>query len=206
LSPSAATAAELADRYTVDFSASTGPTNGWWTKLTAGDVYQPDRRSEDEKLLVYTSAPLDADLEITGHPQVTLHLASTESDGAVFAYLEDVAPDGSVTYLTEGELRLRHRKPCSEPATFNVYGPCHTFRGEDAEPMPPGSVQEVTLGLHPISVLLRAGHSLRVALAGHDASSFARVPSSGTPTWSVAHDAEHTSRIELPVARRAGVN
>jgi predicted acyl esterase len=117
-----------------------------------------------------------------------------------------VAPDGSVTYLTEGQLRLTHRKPCDEPAPFNVYGPCHSFRSEDAAPMPAGSFQEVTLGLHPISVLLRAGHSLRVALAGHDASSFARVPSSGTPTWSVAHDAEHASRIELPVARRGAAD
>jgi uncharacterized protein len=131
-----------------------------------------------------------------------VYLASTESDGAVFAYLEDVAPDGSVTSVTEGQLRLLHREPCSEPAVFNVYGPCHSFRAEDTRPMPLGELQEVTIGLHPTSVLLRAGHSIRVALAGHDASTFARTPASGAPVWSVAHDPEHPSRIELPVAAR----
>ena len=33
---------------------------------------------------------------------VTLHLASTEADGAFIVYLEDVAPDGTVRYITEG--------------------------------------------------------------------------------------------------------
>jgi putative CocE/NonD family hydrolase len=202
LSSSAPGASEPPDAYTVDFSASTGESNGWWTKFSGDDVYQADRRSEDDKLLHYTSPPLETDLEITGHPQVTLYLSSTESDGAIFAYLEDVAPDGSVTYLTEGELRLLHRKPCGEPASFHAYGPCHSFRSDDAQPMPSGQLQEITIGLHPISVLLRAGHSLRIALAGQDASSFARVPASGTPIWSLAHDLDHPSRIDLPVAKR----
>jgi putative CocE/NonD family hydrolase len=195
-------ATEAPDSYVVDFSASTGAENGWWTKYSGEDVFQGDRRSEDEKLLVYTSAPLDSDMELTGHAQLTLHLASTETDGSVFVYLEDVAPDGSVTYLTEGELRLLHRKPCAEPASFDVYGACHSFRSEDTEPMPPGSLEEVSIGLHPISALVRAGHSIRIALAGHDASSFARIPAQGTPVWSLAHDPEHPSRIELPVATR----
>jgi putative CocE/NonD family hydrolase len=202
LSFAAPSSAERPDGYEVDFSATTGTANGWWTKFTGADVYQGDRRAEDDKLLVYTSAPLESDLEITGHPQVTVYLSSTESDGAVFAYLEDVAPNGTVTGITEGELRLIHRKPCAEPDTFNVYGPCHSFRSEDTLPMPPGELQEVTIGLHPTSVLLRAGHSIRVALAGHDASTFARTPSSGAPVWSVAHDPEHPSRIALPVASR----
>jgi uncharacterized protein len=67
--------------------------------------------------------------------------------------------------------------------------------------MPPGELQEVTLGLHPTSVLLRAGHSIRVAIAGQDASSFARIPAQGLPRLHLAHDPEHASRIELPVAR-----
>jgi hypothetical protein len=132
-----------------------------------------------------------------------LFLSSSESDGSVFAYLEDVAPDGRVTYLTEGELRLLHRRLCAEPAPIDSYGPCHSYRSEDTQPMPPDALQEVTIGLHPISALLRAGHSLRIALAGHDASTFARIPSTGTPVWSVAHDAEHPSHVLLPVATRS---
>ena len=39
---------------------------------------------------------------------VSLQLSSTKPDGALHVYLEDVAPDGRVTYLTEGVLRLVH--------------------------------------------------------------------------------------------------
>jgi len=103
----------------------------------------------------------------------------------------------------QAALAAYDRKPCAEPASFDMYGPCHSFRSEDIEPMPPGSLEEVNIGLHPISVLVRAGHSIRVALAGHDSSSFARVPATGTPVWSLAHDPEHPSRIELPMATRS---
>jgi X-Pro dipeptidyl-peptidase C-terminal non-catalytic domain len=58
-----------------------------------------DRRERDEKLLVYTGAPLASDLEVTGHPMVTLELSSTESDGAVFVYLVDVTPNGDVDHF-----------------------------------------------------------------------------------------------------------
>lgn len=193
---------EPSDAYLVDYTASTGFENGWWTKLGSADVYYGDRKTEDEKLLVYTSHPLLDDVEITDHPEVTLYLSSTETDGAIFVYLEDVAPDGRVTHITEGELRLLHRRLCSVPAPFDSCGPCHSYQRADAAPMPKGELQEVTLGLYPTSVLLRRGHSIRVAIAGHDASIFARIPAQGTPTWSIAHGSSTKSRIVLPIVGR----
>jgi putative CocE/NonD family hydrolase len=201
LSSTSPATVEAPDRYTVDFTASTGASNGWWTKFSAADVVYDDRRSEDAKLLVYTTPPLAVDTEITGHPTVTLYLSSTGTDGALFVYLEDVAPDGRSTYITEGQLRLLHRKLCTA-GPRDAFGPCHTYLAKDAAPMPPGVVQEVTLGLSPTSALLRAGHSIRIAVAGADASTFARIPASGTPALTVAHGPAHPSRIELPIARR----
>jgi uncharacterized protein len=195
------TTTEATDTYAVDYTTSTGENNGWWTKLTAGDVFHQDRRTEDEKLLVYTTPPLAADTEITGHPSVTLFLSSSESDGAVFAYLEDVAPDGKVTYITEGQLRLLHRKVC-EGGPASAYGPCHSYLSKDAVVMPRGVIQEVTLGLSPTSALVKAGHSLRIAFAGHDASTFARIPAVGAPVLTVAHGPAHPSRIDLPIVPR----
>jgi putative CocE/NonD family hydrolase len=85
------------DPYDVDFAAATGDDSRWDSVFTAGPVFYPGRAARDERLLTYTSAPLGADLEITGHPVVRLHVASSADDGAFFAYLEDVAPDGTVT-------------------------------------------------------------------------------------------------------------
>jgi len=101
--------AEAVDSYRVDFTATSGDRTRWHTQLGGGDVVYPDRAAADQKLLTYTSAPLPGDVEITGSPILSLALASTTSDGAIHAYLEDVSPDGRVTYLDEGLFRVIHR-------------------------------------------------------------------------------------------------
>ena len=67
--------------------------------------------------------------------------------------------------------------------------------------MTPGDVTEITFGLHPTSVVLRAGYRLRVAIAGADAGLFARVPATGDPMITVERNAVYASKIELPVVR-----
>lgn len=191
-----------ADVYTVDFTHTTGTRNRWATNNGAGDVVYPDRARADATLLTYTSAPLEEDLEVTGHPVVTLQMSSTHSDGAVFVYLEGVAPDGRVRYLGEGQLRLIHRRVSEEEPPFVTAAPYHSFKEADAEPMTPGVAAEITFGLHPTSVLFRAGHRIRVAIAGADADTFARIPAEGTPTWTVERSPEQTSHILLPIIPR----
>lgn len=189
------------DRYTVDFSASSGEKTRWHTNMGGGDVYYPDRAEEDAKLLTYTSAPLMHGLRITGTPVVSLQLASTHSDGALHAYLEDVAPDGRVTYLTEGILRLVHRVDEGARVPYRQLGPRRTFLRKDAEPLTPGKMQRIQLPLYATSVRLEAGHRLRVALAGHDASLFARYPGGGVPTLRVGRSAGQLSYLELPTVK-----
>lgn len=175
------------DRYTVDFTATTGKMNRWATNNGAGPVDYGDRAEPDAKLLTYTSEPLDADIEITGTAVAHLFVTSTHDDGNFFVYLEDVAPDGVVRYVTEGELRAIQRKG--------------TFRRADAAPLIPGQVAELTFPLMPVSVLIRRGHRIRVAVAGADADTFTRVPTTGDPTIAVLWGAEHPSRVELPSMR-----
>ena len=190
---------EAHDSYSVDFSASSGERNRWHTQLGGGDVVYPDRAAEDKKLLTYTGAPLEADLEITGSPILTLEMASTASDGAVHAYLEDVAPNGRVTYIDEGIFRLINRKEV-DPKTlpYQPLGPAHSFLRTNAEPMAPGEPATIRFSMFPTSVLLRKGHQIRIALAGADASFFQRYPARGTPTWTVYREADRASFVELP--------
>jgi len=191
-----------ADPYRVDYSHTTGTRNRWATNNGAGDVVYPDRTGMDARLLTYTTAPLDRDLEVTGHPVVTLYMSSTHEDGAVFVYLEDVTPDGRVLYMGEGQLRLIHRKVSREEPPFVMAGPYHSYKEADALPMVPGEVAEITFALHPTSVLFRTGHRIRVAIAGADADTFARIPAQGTPEWTVERRPEGASRIDLPVIPR----
>ena len=63
----------------------------------------------------------------------------------------------------------------------------------------PGEVTELTFGLLPTSVLIKQGHRIRIALAGHDKDNFARIPATGTPTITIARNALHASFIDLPI-------
>jgi putative CocE/NonD family hydrolase len=165
------------------------------------DTWYPDRRVKDLELLVYQSVPLAEDMEITGYPVIHLNLSSTHSDGAFFVYLEDVSPTGIVTYVTEGVLRGIHRKVSEEPSAWKRPIPYHSYLAADAEPMVPGEVFELAIGLEPTSFLFKEDHRIRVAIAGHDASAFRRIPAEGTPELRVQRNSRYPSYIELPVIR-----
>jgi len=195
-------AAEGADSYKIDYSATTGGRNRWHTQMGGGDVVYPDRAEEDKKLLTYTSGPMDNDVEITGHPLVTLYVRSTHRDGAFFVYLETVAPDGRVTYITEGQLRAISRKVSTDKPSYVHYGPYRTFTREDAEPLVPGEAAELTFDLWATSVLIKKGHRVRVSIAGADKDNFARYPATDDPIWIVERNKAYASRIVLPMKKR----
>jgi len=199
LSPTRPVSSDGDDAYTVDFTASSGEENRWMGQM-GRPVHYGDRRAEDEKLLHYTSAPLEADLEIGGSPTVTLQVSSTHTDGAFHVYLEDVAPDGRVTYLTEGLLRAIHRQ-VKDPQTapYVPLGVYHSLRKVDVQPLVPGEVAEISITLFPISVLICKGHRIRLAIAGHDAALKTRYPQEGTPELRFQRNAAQASSLQLPV-------
>jgi len=190
------------DSYTVDFTATTGNENRWMSQMGM-PVRYGDRRDEDRKLLTYTSAPLAEDLEVTGSPTATLHVASTHEDGAFYVYLEDVGPDGRVSYLTEGLLRAIHRKT-ADPATapYVPLGVYHTYKRADALPLVPGETAEVAITLFPISTVFKKGHSIRIAIAGHDDALKDRYPKEGAPVLTVERNSASPSHVVLPALRR----
>ncbi len=187
------------DTYAVNFSASTGAQTRWATQMGGGDVIYPDRRKEDDKLLTYTSAPLTSDVRITGTPIVTVHMSTTATDGMVIAYLEDVAPDGRVTYLTEGLLRLANRKEAATDLPYVALGVQRSFKRADALPVIAGEVMQVRVPLYATSVQIKAGHSIRIALAGAADGAFDRLPNTGIAEWTVFRAAAHPSGVELPL-------
>jgi putative CocE/NonD family hydrolase len=201
LSPSAPSGLDGADPYEVDFSARSASEPRWLGPLFA-ETWYPDRASQDRSLQVYQTPLLAEDLEVTGYPVVHLFLSSTHTDGAFFVYLEDVDLYGRVTYVTEGILRGIHRKVSEDPGPWRRPAPYHSYGAADAEPLVPGEVTELAIGLQPTSYLFKAGHRIRIAIAGHDASAFRRVPEVGTPLLHLQRNSRYPSRIELPVIPR----
>jgi len=188
------------DEYQVDFDATTGTQNRWYTQLGGGDVVYPDRAESDRRLLTYTSAPLDRDVEVTGNPVITLRLTTTAKDGTFFVYLEDVGPDGRVTYVTEGMLRGIHRLVTTAP--YRVLYPYHSFRERDAAALAPGAMTELRFGLFPVSAQFKKGHRIRIALAGADKDTFGRVPAEGAVMWKVSRTGGAPSYVDLPIVER----
>jgi len=186
------------DNYVVDYNITSGKGNRWHTHY-AQKMYYNKREKIDHRLLVYDSPPLEEDIEITGHPIITLYLSSTHEDGAVIAYLEDVDKNGKVTYITEGDLRFMHRKISSDEPPYKIMVPYHTFKREDSEPMEPGKITEITFGFLPTSVLIKKNHRIRIAISGADKHTFSRYPPEGNPIFRIKRNKINTSYIDLPV-------
>lgn len=193
----AAVSADGEDRYTVDPTATTGDTTRWSTQLGTAAAYA-DRRTEDARLLTYTSAPFDEDTELLGTPAVTLYIATTSKDPAFFSYLEDVGPDGRVTYLTEGLFRAVNRKAAATDELPYVQSePGVSYSRHDAELMVPGEVAMVRFPVFPVAALIRRGHRLRLALAGADTSVFRRYGGNLTDQWRVERTAAQPSGLSV---------
>jgi putative CocE/NonD family hydrolase len=192
-----------AAEYDVDFDVTTGAHNRWATNNGAGDVVYPDRAADAGRLLVHTSAPLTQDLEVTGQPVVTLQLAASREDAAVFVYLTDVAPDGRVRYVGEGQLRALHRAVSRQAPAYRTIGPYRSFKRAFGAPLVVGKPVELVFALQPMSVLFRIGHRIRVEIAGADAGTFARIPAEGPLKLTVFQDAARASSIALPVVPRS---
>jgi hypothetical protein len=179
----------------VDVATSTGPTNRWLAIDLGRAAAYPDRKHADDTLLTFTSGPLPSDVHVLGFPVVTMRLATSGTDGAVYVYLEDVDPAGDVAYLTEGCLRFLHRRTTG-PAEPVRLGVPRTFARSDALRVVPGNPMGLTVQLLPVSAVVPAGHRVRVAIAGHDASCFTRYgPAEETFTLRLGRD----SHLDLPV-------
>ncbi len=116
---------EEPDRYAYD-PADPVPTRGG--RLQMGPAYPAgpfDQRPIEERpdVLVYTSAPLEHDMEVTGPLTVHLWAISSAPDTDFVARLTDVFPDGRSFNLSDGIVRARYRDFASgAPATLDRTG------------------------------------------------------------------------------------
>jgi putative CocE/NonD family hydrolase len=194
---------EAFDLYRADYSCTTGE-HTRYERLSARVVeeYYKDWHGRDECMLVYSTMPLTRNIEISGHPVVTLYVSSTERDGSFFVYLEDEEEDGNCRYVTEGVFRAMHRGISEAPWNHQEIGPHHTFRETDARLLVPGEPTEISFALFPTSWLFRKDHRIRLALAAVDRDHFSLIPAGCSPVLRYFRDRHRASRIVLPVINR----
>ena len=151
---------------------------------------RPMQRRDD--VLVYTSDPLEQDLEVTGPVELVLHAASDAPDTDFTATLVDVHPGGAAIHLCEGIVRARFRESFTEPSL-----------------LPPGRVHEYRISLWETSNLFRRGHRIRLEVSSSNFPRFDRNLNTGEDpadddqprpaAQTVYHDAARPSHLILPV-------
>jgi putative CocE/NonD family hydrolase len=132
--------------------------------------------------LAYATEPLSEDREITGHPILEITLGASVESADVYAYLEDVAPDGSSLLVTEGQLRANYHRRQSAPDSLPAASrlrvrpalpwPGFTQADFDPAPLAAGKTVRLVFDLMPTAWRFRAGHRIRLSLAGADRDSF----------------------------------
>ncbi|MFA5192754.1 MAG: CocE/NonD family hydrolase [Verrucomicrobiia bacterium] len=143
-------------------------------------------------VVLFTSAPLDDPIEVTGRVKAKIFVSSSAADTDLSVRLCDVYPDGKSYLMAEGILRLRYRNSAEKP-----------------ELLTPGRVEEVTVDCWSTSIIFNKGHRIRATVTSSNYPRFDINPGSGQP-WSdsgakvkqtnrIYCDAAHASRLLLPV-------
>jgi uncharacterized protein len=148
-----------------------------------------------QDVLVYSTPPLDEDVEVTGPITLDLYAKSSAVDTDFTGKLVDVQPDGKAINLTEGILRARYRDSMNEP-----------------KPIVPGKVYEYKIDLWSTSNVFLKGHRIRLEISSSNFPRFDRNLNTGKSaaessafvkaTNTVLHDSAYPSALILPVIPR----
>lgn len=190
--------------YQVDYSANTGGGSRWNSQTLAyryeAHTGYPHRKEQLQRCLSFRSAPLNDSLCIDGHIRVRLPLYFDNADPQVFVYVDEEEPDGTVRYVTEGMLRVAHRKPGSVSGLQGAFSSSQEmFKLEQFRLVKPQERELVELELLPISYTIPAGHRIIISVAGADNAHFDNTPAAPQNfRLDLSHPAE--ALITLPVA------
>ncbi len=155
-----------------------------------------DQRVNQQRqdVLVYTTAPLEADLEVTGAIELRLFFSTDVPDTDFFATISDVYPDGRAILVAEGMLRARFRDSLEAP-----------------EWLTPGETYEVAIPFWETSNVFKQGHRLRLHLTSSNFPRFDRNLNIAKPvgegkeadirvaTQTIYHNAERASYLLIQV-------
>ena len=166
-------------------------------RLCCGQAIPPgpfDQRPNESRrdVLIFSTPPLQKDLEVTGYVSVELYAASSAVDTDFTALLVDVDASGYARFLTDGIVRARFRDSTTE-----------------SKPIEPGKVYKYSIDLWATGNVFKAGHRIRLYISSSNFPRFNRNLNMGeeilnsvqmmTAHQTIFHDSEHSSAIILPV-------
>jgi putative CocE/NonD family hydrolase len=157
--------------------------------LDAQDLQEIERRTD---ILIYTSPPLETDVEVTGPIELKLWAASSAVDTDFVGKLVDVWPNGKSYNLAEGIIRARYREGATK-----------------AKLIEPGRAYQYSIDMKATSNVFKAGHRIRIEVCSSNFPRWDCNPNTGHPigqdaemkvaVQTIYHDRQHPSHIVLPV-------
>jgi len=187
--------AEKADEFTYDPKDPVPSVGGNNLVGASAGPYDQAKVEARQDVLVYSTSPLDQDVEVTGPVKLVLWAASDARDTDFTGKLVDVDPDGKAYNICEGILRARYR-----------------HGGDKPELLDPGKTESYEIDLWVTSNVFKRGHRIRVEVSSSNFPRFDRNPNTGHPFGTdaelvsahqtILHDREHPSHLVLPVIPR----
>ena len=145
-------------------------------------------------VLVYSTAPLERDVEVAGTVELILYAATDRPDTDWTAKLVDVGECGCAFNLCDGIVRARFRESLERPT-----------------PLEPGRVYEYRIRVGSTCNRFKRGHRIRVEVSSSNFPHYDINPNTGqrvgeatlldsvVATQAVFHDSSRPSRLLLPV-------
>jgi putative CocE/NonD family hydrolase len=175
------------------------PTRGGGLCCTHDQVIQEpsgafDQRGIEERndVLVYSTAPLASDVEVTGPLTAEIYFSSSAVDTDITAKLVDVRPDGFAQNLADNIQRLRYRNSQETPELLEAQ-----------------KIYKVVFDVGATSNVFRAGHRIRLEISSSNFPRFDRnLNTAESPERAakfvrahnrIYHGPDHPSAIVLPV-------
>jgi predicted acyl esterase len=187
------------------------PNPGWVAGVVGFGPAGPPAFDPARRVLTFTSAPLERDLEIAGPIKLVLYASSTRTDTDFFVKLSDQFPQGAeerarqinpaFEVVTRGWLRASHR--ALDAARSSEMVPYHSH--DRPQPLTPNKITMFEIGLEPTAYLFKAGHRIRLEIVNGDSpvteqlwSHYYRPDKIGADT--IHHGGQYPSQLVLPVA------
>lgn len=161
--------------------------------VTAGAFDQRTIEARND-VLVYTTAPLEEPIEVTGFVDAILHVSSNAKDTDFAVKLVDVAPDGTAYIIDDTIFRARYRE------------------GYDKQVMmEEGEIYKLDMTPMTTSIEFQKGHRIRVEVTSSNFPKFVRNLNTGGNNYDesegiVAHNTVHLSKdhpsyVVLPIVK-----
>jgi putative CocE/NonD family hydrolase len=151
------------------------PVQGWVSGVVgfgpAGPAggFDPVRR-----VLTFTSAPLEGDLEVAGPIKLVLYASTTHTDADFFIKLQEQMPQSSEErakginprsqLVSKGWLRASHR--ALDPRHSTEHDPYYSH--DSPEPVAPGQIYKYEIRIEPMAYRFKQGNRIRLEIVNGD--------------------------------------